>query len=408
MTNRYKVETQENKYGDSPVWFSFRILDSETGEHVAGTYPTQGAAEARAKALGREAYRKSRESVVFQVSGFPGWYGSWLDSELDHQIERDSEYIANGQDSEYYANDSAANFNFPEPLKLSESDVSDLYFRQSFCEYREARNLDWLETLANELTDQCESAGDSRLQTFWRVAVCALGYSLKYESMSSPREYNFTTDRLFAFGRLQAFRVMLRLARRPEYRDAWAAIVSDRHSSRDGFISFYDSDAESWGADIREYDHNQLATLFAFALESCGVWDCGGRRGNDSAWDRLNDSICESMLNTEDSAFHEHCQIGGLSIAAARGEKLCDWLETERDESGQWAADCESLVWLATNPDSDVVNAAREHDSALINAAIQTLALTREGITIPCDKTPDMFAASDPGRDAGDANGESA
>lgn len=400
MTKRYTVKPVSVTYSEKPY---FEVTDSQTGQAVARLFSEESNARLHANALNRADYSQGRESVVFHVSGFPGWYGSWLDSQLDSEIERDCEYIATEKDSRYSADDPSANYNFPEALKLSESDVSNLYYGLTFCDYREARNVEWLESLAQTLTEDCEgTGGGDRLESFWRVAVCALGYSLKYESMSSPREYNFTTDRLFAFGRLQAFRVMLRLARRPEYRDAWRAAVKARHSSYSGFISHYSNDSDSWGEDVRELDHNQLATLFAFALQCCEVWPAGsGRRGRDS-WEQVNDSICDAMLNAEDSAFYQHCQIGDSAIAEARGVKLCEWLESER-EGGQFFEESAALAWLASNPDSDVVTAAREHDSEVMRAAAEAIAARGESLAIRCDKTPDMLAAA---REGAALNGE--
>jgi hypothetical protein len=348
---------------------------------------------------------RERESVVFHVSGFPGWYSSWLDQALDSEIEQDCDYVAREQDSKYYADNPAANYNYPESLKVTESDMSDAYYSQaSFCDYRRERNIEWLATLAETLTDECggrlhlDKESLTSNESRWNAALAALADSLKYESMSSPREYNFTTDRLFAYGRLQAFRVMLRLARRPEYREAWGAFVESRHSSRSGFISHYSNDStdpESWGRDIGEYDHNQLATLFAFALDSCEMFATRrlGRRA-DSAWDDINDSICDAMLNGEDSAFYQHVQLGDSAIAEIRGRKLCEWIEGERlNYSGAWESDCEALKWLAGNPDSDIVKAAREHDGDLIKAALEFIARDSEAFPPRCEKTPDMFAA---------------
>lgn len=370
--------------------------------------------------VARQRRAASRESVVFQVSGFPGWYHSWLDQALDSEIEQECYYLASEKDSKYYADDPDANFNFPEKLKLDESDVSDAYYSQSFCAYREARNREWLDTLIDVIGDEFTGGfiwqGGARFlrpsvldkaaltdnESRWGIALTALAQSMRYESMSSPREYNFTTDRLFAYGRLQAFRVMLRLARRPENREAWRACVKARHSSRSGFSSFYSNDStdlDSWGAEIGDYDHNMLATLLAFALQASGQFATRrSGRGDDSAWDYLNDSICDAMLTGGDSAFYQHCQIGDSVLGEIRGRKLCEWLEGERlNYSGEWESDCEALKWIADNPDSDVVKAASEHDSGLIKAALEFIARDPEGFPSRCEKTPDMFAGKESG-----------
>lgn len=359
--------------------------------------------------VARQRRAAERESIVFQVSGFPGWYGSFLDQALDSEIERDCEYIATEKDSKYYANEPDSNFNFPEPLKVTESDLSDSYYSsRNFGLYREARNLEWLDSLVDVIGEECSPgfvwhngarflrprALDKRdltdNESRWQIALAALAQSMRYESMSSPREYNFTTDRLFAYGRLQAFRVMLRLARRPENKAAWSRIVRERHASRDGFCSWYPADSNQWPEHIAEYDHNHLATLLAFALESCGRWESEtGRRARDS-WDQINDSICDAMLNGEDSAFWTHVQLGDSAIAEIRGRRLCDWLESE--SADEWTPESPALVWLAANPAGPIIDSAIEHDAAVIRAAQEYLARQGESVAIRCDSTLDLFA----------------
>ena len=337
---------------------------------------------------------RERESIVFQVPFFPGWYGSFLDQGLDHEIERDCEYIATERDSKHYASEPDSNFNFPEALKLTESDVSDAYYGLSFCAYREARNIEWLDSLAAVIEEEAGKHGRTLIskesltdnESRWQIALAALAASLKYESMSSPREYNFTTDRLFAFGRLQAFRVMLKLAREGENRLPWAAIVRERHSSRDGFHSWYPADASEWPDDIREFDHNHLATLLAFAIQQSGRWESA---------DQLSDQITDQMIYEEDSAFWTHVRIGDSTIAEIRGRKLCEWLESEsRDD---WGPECPALLWLAANPESPVTAAAIEYDGEVMRAAREALASFGEGLPLRCDKTPDMFAGESAG-----------
>lgn len=85
----------------------------------------------------------------------------------------------------------------------------------------------------------------------------------EFEELLSPREYNFTTDRIFVripeseIARIHAETAptMLREVAREEF------------TSRDGFFSFYSNDPESWG-DIAEWDHNQrYALLIAYARQ---------------------------------------------------------------------------------------------------------------------------------------------
>lgn len=85
----------------------------------------------------------------------------------------------------------------------------------------------------------------------------------EFESMSSPRFYNFETDRLFV--NLTAGDVA-RLVELAEP-DALARIAADRFTSCSGFISHYSPDIADWGP-VADWDHNQLGTLMLAAAES--------------------------------------------------------------------------------------------------------------------------------------------
>ena len=83
-----------------------------------------------------------------------------------------------------------------------------------------------------------------------------------FESMTSPREYNFTTDRVFIT--LPESEVIRILAVTP--RETLEEVAREMFTSRSGFASFYPPDVESWG-EVAEWDHNQcFALLSAYVL----------------------------------------------------------------------------------------------------------------------------------------------
>jgi hypothetical protein len=96
---------------------------------------------------------------------------------------------------------------------------------------------------------------------------------LKFEKLDSPREYNFTTDRIFCdISRAEVRR--LRGEVMPLSLDEFAK----RHTSCDGFYSFYDPDWRTWGH-VDAWDHNQLETLLlAWVDQHLGEW---GEQGMD-------------------------------------------------------------------------------------------------------------------------------
>lgn len=80
----------------------------------------------------------------------------------------------------------------------------------------------------------------------------ALGLDLKLvsQSVSSPREYNFTTDRIFCNVEIGDYdklvNKLIKLANAPENRNDMAETIRRNHSSCSGFISFMSNDLDEW------------------------------------------------------------------------------------------------------------------------------------------------------------------
>lgn len=100
---------------------------------------------------------------------------------------------------------------------------------------------------------------------FLDVINSELGLDLKmtFKDMTSPKFYNFETDRIFVD---ITYRDVLRLARKVG-RNALRKAAKDMFTSRDGFSSFYDPDISTWGP-MRTWDHNQLYALMTAAVDS--------------------------------------------------------------------------------------------------------------------------------------------
>ena len=94
---------------------------------------------------------------------------------------------------------------------------------------------------------------------------------LEYERVEMPREYNFTTDRIFASIPESGWRKLVGcVIATPANKSAMSEVAKRRHTSRDGFFSFYDADWESWGTVI-SWDHNQLETLLLAVMRIHGL-----------------------------------------------------------------------------------------------------------------------------------------
>ena len=112
-----------------------------------------------------------------------------------------------------------------------------------------------------------------------------LDLDLKFESMTSPREYNFTTDRIFCEISEENVRKLREAVSDPALRLA----IKERFTSRSGFISSYPNRLEDWPP-LEQWDHNELGTLLVALLGEGGDWEW-------EIWERMSDR------NVFDTAF---------------------------------------------------------------------------------------------------------
>jgi len=92
---------------------------------------------------------------------------------------------------------------------------------------------------------------------------------LVIESMASPREYNFTTDRIFCS--ISAKEAVFLKKDTPEV--VFADVAKDMFTSRDGFMSYYEPDIDAWPESVLDYDHNEMYALLVAWLKHSGITD---------------------------------------------------------------------------------------------------------------------------------------
>lgn len=173
---------------------------------------------------------------------FPGFYGSSYSAALDSEAEHYVEHIAECQQAED---------GIPKELRLTEDEYADIL-------------LDVTDYSVAELT-----IAKAYVETFDSVASERLGFKLGlgFEEMTSPREYNFTTDRVFAsisYGRA------LRLAAlsRRDGHSRLRAEIGNRFTSYDGFSSSYSNELAVWlDKSLKSWDHNEIGTLLRAVLD---------------------------------------------------------------------------------------------------------------------------------------------
>lgn len=163
---------------------------------------------------------------------FEGFYESIWSYEVDNIEEQEAENLAS---KEY---EGFEGFEASEIQEIIYKHASyDLMFRAIAAEYVEAFQ-------------------------FWLEDATGVKVEMRFNTMTSPREYNFETDRIFVEVELSAMQALMEAVGR----DKVAATARKMFTSRSGFISFYDPDIETWG-ELETWDHNQLYAIFMAAID---------------------------------------------------------------------------------------------------------------------------------------------
>ena len=137
---------------------------------------------------------------------------------------------------------------------------------------------------------------------------------LRFESLKSPREYNFSTDRIFAYIDEEVAEELLNRLGEPELDEA----IRKRFTSRDGFISFYSNRIEKWKEKpVEEWDYNEVGTIleayvaqvedFEWDVYSAmcerSVFDTALDKGMD--WDKFREMCDERRQEIEEEQAEE-------------------------------------------------------------------------------------------------------
>jgi hypothetical protein len=172
---------------------------------------------------------------------FDGFYESLYSYEIDRNEENDAQHLADQQKED----------GTPEELRLTADDFAGIFM--DVTDYGAVHN----------------AVAKTYVQVFNRLWSDAIGVplGLEFETMKSPREYNFTTDRIFTY---IEFAVVQKLFERStlDGHATLAAEIKDRFTSRDGFSSYYRTALDSWLAKpLEDWDHNELGTLLIAAFK---------------------------------------------------------------------------------------------------------------------------------------------
>lgn len=183
---------------------------------------------------------------------FSGFYDSQWSGIVDSWEERESEYL-----SERDAESREGFEGLPECFEFnSESAYAESMF--AAMDYRAAYTA-----IAKDYTAY-----------FWEHICEELNIpqdinQIEFVEMTSPREYNFSTDRIFARINSRAMRYIHKIARSDL--KVFQDVLRERHKSRDGFISSYEWRLNDWNMSCDEMDYIQLESVLIAAMRIHGV-----------------------------------------------------------------------------------------------------------------------------------------
>lgn len=163
---------------------------------------------------------------------FPGFYYTQLSDALDQEEEQIADYmIEEGENFDHNA-----------------AEIQEAIFWAT--DYKKAH-----EHIAREYAKQ--------------FAEYVKPYKLEFESMTSPREYNFETDRVFMTVSEIDFELMLAATDRL----ILAGLVRERFTSQSGFASFYSNNLLDWlDKPLEDWDHNEVGTALEAYLQTTGLY----------------------------------------------------------------------------------------------------------------------------------------
>ena len=189
---------------------------------------------------------------------FCGFYCSFIDDDIDYQIGQQIEW-----DSDLY--------------DLNEDEQQILWDN-----YLSVNRSHFYNQITEDYTNFYIDALNERLEGFTLNA--------KFNLLTSPREYNFETDRIFIdIERDHAIDFIKYIIK--NYKKELENKIKERFTSSSGFWSHYKNKLDLWSKDYSEWDHNQIGTCFElFDLEEEDI--------NYSLREYLSERIMFNLGNT--------------------------------------------------------------------------------------------------------------
>lgn len=116
--------------------------------------------------------------------------------------------------------------------------------------------------------------------------------SLRFESLSSPREYNFTTDRIFVEVSIEDVERVFDAVSA----EALTKAADGMFTSYSGFSSYYSPNWRIWG-EPSEWDHNQVYCLFTAMADADDICSIGDDFDGWAQFSLMEDDQCNGHLD---------------------------------------------------------------------------------------------------------------
>lgn len=114
---------------------------------------------------------------------------------------------------------------------------------------------------------------------------------LEFESLKSPKYYNFETDKIYAYISIEDIKKLDDLTNEKDLRDTARA----RHTSISGFISFHNPDIDTWPKDKSEWCNIKLETLLIAAMKSM---ECDYIEDGLDDYELMEHAICNGVIDS--------------------------------------------------------------------------------------------------------------
>jgi hypothetical protein len=127
--------------------------------------------------------------------------------------------------------------------------------------------------------------------------LCTIKYD--FESLESPKYYNYNTDRIYVKIDQTILQAMLSLVL-THYKEGFFSLIADQYTSYDGFHSFHPNTFEEWPSNIAEWGEARLGTVLqAFTIYTLETYEVKDIDLNDvlSGYSLMEDYRCNGNFD---------------------------------------------------------------------------------------------------------------